>query len=409
LLVVIAIIGILIALLLPAIQAAREAARRASCTNNLKQIGLAFHTFHDGQRQFPAQGSVDTVAGGALGRVWGWSFLARLLPMMEYSTIYNGLPIKKLSVEEVLNVAVANQDLNTAAAADQVLSEMGCPSNPNQRLLFPSATTLGAKLAVTNYKCMGATCWEALQQCLRPYGTPSPSGATPYATGPYYNAGVDIALLPDGALYPGRVMKMADYTDGTAHTILCVETMDACIDSYTGYAGTTMYGMSKWLYATDTTLVGLPTMGVTTKAPATGSPNGMIPYGSTNYQGAVSFATTLTNGGQGFWAPVGLDTGSGPVYSPANTNAQYMAGKTWLAFDFSKISGGRGCYPLFSGSATAGSFANQPDFGPSAGHPSVVNHLFVDGSVKSLAKDIDVATYMFMVTRAAGDPYVFQN
>jgi prepilin-type N-terminal cleavage/methylation domain-containing protein/prepilin-type processing-associated H-X9-DG protein len=87
LLVVIAIIGVLIALLLPAVQSAREAARRASCTNNLKQLGLAAHNYHDRNNVLPAQ---CLYPAGALYS-WGWSYgwpLA-LLPNLEQTPAFN--------------------------------------------------------------------------------------------------------------------------------------------------------------------------------------------------------------------------------------------------------------------------------------------------------------------------------
>src|SRR5438105_3620381 len=82
LLVVIAIIGVLVALLLPAVQMARESARRMACQNNLKQVGLALQSYHDGQRSFPP-GYVSAVdaAGNDTGPGWGWA--AKALPYME--------------------------------------------------------------------------------------------------------------------------------------------------------------------------------------------------------------------------------------------------------------------------------------------------------------------------------------
>src|SRR5499427_6896199 len=79
LLVVIAIIGVLVALLLPAVQAAREAARRMRCQNNLKQIGIAAHNFHDVNGELPR----------AFSPITGLSWQVNILPFIEQQSLYN--------------------------------------------------------------------------------------------------------------------------------------------------------------------------------------------------------------------------------------------------------------------------------------------------------------------------------
>ncbi len=92
LLVVIAIIAVLIGLLLPAVQAAREAARRAQCVNNLKQLGLASHTYHDVAGKFPTGMYLHPVFGPTTGLAWNnASWLVLLLPQVEQQPLFNSV------------------------------------------------------------------------------------------------------------------------------------------------------------------------------------------------------------------------------------------------------------------------------------------------------------------------------
>src|ERR1700722_4629029 len=83
--VVIAIIAILIALLLPGVQQVRAAAGRTYCQNNLKQVGIALHSYHDAQGAFPA--GVETTPWNTTHFYWSW--MAKLLPYVEQQNLWN--------------------------------------------------------------------------------------------------------------------------------------------------------------------------------------------------------------------------------------------------------------------------------------------------------------------------------
>ena len=129
LLVVIAIIAILIALLLPAVQMAREAARRSQCVNNLKQIGLAIHNYHDDFRAFPP-GSMFCSPDPVLGSIPShWSGHALILPYLEQSGIYGSINFA-LPVWGGLGAPPYNVDVH-ATVRMQRLEVFLCPSDQN--------------------------------------------------------------------------------------------------------------------------------------------------------------------------------------------------------------------------------------------------------------------------------------
>jgi prepilin-type N-terminal cleavage/methylation domain-containing protein len=132
LLVVIAIIGILIALLLPAVQAAREAARRSQCSNNLKQLGLGLHNYHDVYRCFPSGWVRGPAPATNNYNLWGWSAL--VLPFIEQQPLHDQLDPGPNHLEDV---AAALLNGTSLGVLSQPIDTFRCPSD-----VGPVANTL---------------------------------------------------------------------------------------------------------------------------------------------------------------------------------------------------------------------------------------------------------------------------
>jgi len=133
LLVVIAIIGMLIALLLPAVQAAREAARRMQCTNNMKQVVLAFHGYHDVNDRFPAAAQMPSLQTYGATRGFQFGPKVALLPFFEQLAMFNGWAQPSRTLADPPMNAWDQPDDSTNPAWNLVPS-FACPSDGNARL-----------------------------------------------------------------------------------------------------------------------------------------------------------------------------------------------------------------------------------------------------------------------------------
>ncbi len=217
LLVVIAIIGILIALLLPAVQAAREAARRSQCSNNLKQIGLALHNYHDINKAFP-----NTYCGAGVG---GWidvnykgSMMTRLLPFIEQTALYDAIDFR-LGTDGQL-VAPGGQEIRR-----QTIPGFVCPSSGD-------TPTMTSGVGIGNYSgSCGPTpeSWTGSPSCT----CDASQWYSPYSglTGMSGKGGGNPAgVFTRNATGSGGLWSctMADLKDGTSSTIMVGERLTGC-------------------------------------------------------------------------------------------------------------------------------------------------------------------------------------
>jgi type II secretory pathway pseudopilin PulG len=229
LLVVIAIIGILIALLLPAVQAAREAARRSQCTNNLKQLALACHNYHDTFKKLPlnyATGANPYADPNtdALGRSASW--MQMVLPFIEQQALYDMINFNYDVTLDPRNGATITNPVNPSNAyvARTVVTAYLCPSDGNNSNGIMGTrrnrTANGAQWAVTNYKGVCGANWGWGNFQTQP---PSVFANTPFGqSADGLNAGNGIFFRGQTANRPCAT-KMSSITDGTSNTLMIGE------------------------------------------------------------------------------------------------------------------------------------------------------------------------------------------
>lgn len=205
LLVVIAIIAILIGLLLPAVQKVREAAARMKCQNNLKQLAIAVHSYHDANQQIPPNAKTIGYSWGAdstYGGATTWTWIARILPYIEQgnlATLYN-IPNGTLGGAYT---GVAGQGISAS------IPTLQCPSSTDQPTASDWPNVGGILMGSTNYRGVSGSNW----------GWGSFQNAGPSGNTNGLDAGDGIFYRTDG----NRKLTLVGITDGTSNTLMIGE------------------------------------------------------------------------------------------------------------------------------------------------------------------------------------------
>ncbi len=198
LLVVIAIIAVLIALLLPAVQQAREAARRSQCRNNLKQIGLALHNYHESFGAFPpgnVHAIVDTTFDTAGKAGYGWG--AFILPQLEQGALFNQLGVNTKELHVLMKTAALRP------LTQIPVNVFRCPTDIapdlNDQKIFTNNAYGDTATATASYAGVHGTRWSWASDWLL-------SRQDPF-----------------GIFWPDSKVRIVDITDGTSNTLMVGE------------------------------------------------------------------------------------------------------------------------------------------------------------------------------------------
>ena len=346
LLVVISIIGVLVSLLLPAVQSAREAARRAQCVNNLKQIGIALFNYENSIGAFPPgyidyQNNPNNTPDLDMGPGWGWAAMS--LPFLEQQTLYNAI-----------NFSLDIRSPSNSTAVVTSLTVFQCPSdgyNPQPCILYDNTFTNPIiTVAHSNY---AAVCgWE---ECfMNAGGNPQPfylnnndPNDSPITAGDPTDGitgmGVACGFGPAGIgiFWRNSNTRIASVTDGLSNTLAIGERCTA-------------HSPSTWVGA------------------VTGA---RVPA----WMATVPWTTPNTPPSQC------QNQGNGTAYDNADFNEALCLGH---------------------GDFTHKPNSDNPIYDPDvfwSMHPGGCNFLFADGSVHFLKSTIYGGTYQYMMTRAGGE------
>jgi prepilin-type N-terminal cleavage/methylation domain-containing protein/prepilin-type processing-associated H-X9-DG protein len=283
LLVVIAIIGILIALLLPAVQKIREAAARLQCQNNLKQIGLAIHNYHDSYNALPPSHNATD----------GWP--AMMLPYIEQGNLYNTYKLGAGYAQATNQVAIAGQ-----------VKIFVCPSAPGQGGRFQITQTPDAYGSAAQLPAMmGLIDYGAVNQVFDGFyianGLPVPAGYPNTCLGP---------------LQPNMATPITAITDGTSNTIMIAEDAGEPSSFVLGKAVSITRPPGKNVIKTEG--IGTPTPDWGWADPGFAySINGCDPTNGFIIQHDGPTAGLVSDGGSGFVKPSGT-----PVFINGNNNGE---------------------------------------------------------------------------------------